>query len=152
MYVFVLRFHMIIISLAAVSACTIASVALVQSWVQFWTILYILLFLYISCEIERVFRISYLQHIKFTKVLATKREMVQRETSLMTQLTKSQRELKIVMGQAEKDKREMEEERVRFRGMLGNVAHELKVTPRLLNVIPPPPPPVIEVATDIPSQ
>ena len=130
---------MIIASLAAVTACTIASVAFVQGWIQLWTILYALLFLYISCEIERVFRISYLQHIKFTKVLATKREMVQREASLNAQLSKSQRELKIVMQQAEKDKREMEEERVRFRGMIGNVAHELKVAldiPFLLHALP----------------
>ena len=104
----------------------LAAIATVQGWFQLWTIVYSVFFLYVMCEVERVMRISYLQHIKFRKGEDNWRAVIAREQQSLRQLEKLRRELKIVTLQAEKDKREMEEERERFRSMVGNVAHDLK--------------------------
>ena len=121
-----IRFHMIIISWCASTAFVLAAMLITQGYMQLWTVLYSLLFLYIICEIERIFRISYLQYIKFMKVQTIRRESAKSEATLFTQVEKLKRELKIVTSQAEKDKQSMEEERNRLRGMIGNVAHDLR--------------------------
>ena len=121
-----IRFYMIVVSWVATTACVIAAIAIVQGWYQLWTIVYSVFFLYVMCEVERVMRISYLQHIKYRKGEENWRAVISREQAGLRQLEKLRRELKIVTLQAEKDKREMEEERERFRSMVGNVAHDLK--------------------------
>ena len=121
-----IRFSMIIVSWGISTACVLAAVVMVQGYMQLWTIVYSLFFLYASCEVERVFRISYLQHVKYRKAENSRREMLTRQASNLSQLEKVKRELKIVSLQAEKDKKSMEEERARFRSMVGNVAHDLK--------------------------
>ena len=121
-----IRFYMIVVCWAATTACIIAAIATVQGWYQLWTIVYSVFFLYVMCEVERVMRISYLQHIKYRKGEDNWRAVITREQTGLRELEKLRRELKIVTLQAEKDKREMEEERERFRSMVGNVAHDLK--------------------------
>ena len=99
----------------------------VEGWIQLWTVLYSIIFINISFEIERLMRVTFVQT---RAMLAAERSKLIRDLQLEAEvnLTKlrNRHELEIVEVSAENERKLREKENFQLRSLMGNVAHDLK--------------------------
>ena len=120
------QFRTIVISWLISTGFVIAAVIHINSWMLLWTAYYSLFFLFVVIESERLMRLSFLQNKVVLYHEANRNELVATARLHARAMRKAKYELRIVAGQSEKDKHEIEVERARLRSLIGNVAHDLK--------------------------
>lgn len=127
------RFRTIVIAWAVATACVTGAICSIQGWVQIYTILYSVFFLYISYEIERFMRVAYVQTLQTLVQTEGERDLESLRRDQEFTAERARLELHIItiqgvhdMQQAEQEKRAMELERDHLRSLIGNVAHDLK--------------------------
>ena len=102
--------HALIISWALVLFFVTYALIELKGWLELWTLLYSIIFINISCEIERCNRLIFIQ----SKILARSADFQKANERILEQ------------NDAEDERKLKEQETLQLRSLMGNVAHDMK--------------------------
>ena len=99
------------------------SVNFVRGWSNMWTVLYIISFVNVSFEVERLLRQSYVQG---SAMLAAQKEKLRVEADARLSTMINLHKVELLKVTSENDKKLRASESLQLRSLMGNVAHDLK--------------------------
>ena len=117
----------LVICWICVNFFVIYSVVQVEGWLQLWTIVYTLVFMNISYEIEKLMRVTFVQTRAMLDAERSKLiSDLQIEAEVNLTKLRNRHVLELVEVSAENERKLREKEIFQLRSLMGNVAHDLK--------------------------
>jgi signal transduction histidine kinase len=118
--------HALAAAWVIVAAFVVAALQCVDGWRQLWTLLYLVLVVFISFEYERHSRVTFLESKKASLAEKAKRIALEEAIEAELQMQQERHRAEMLSLAAAEDKRLADREREQLTALVGNVAHDLK--------------------------